>query len=146
MKDEYKGFHIVNITTETDNLSGNCKGKASISLRAKGIDDEKINKLKADLANKGVKVTEHCEDNGLKSNYENTAGLKWNDIKLKAKPKSSSSCAREKKLENLESSFGIVGNVGKWSQEWKKNSTKNPIDPQLIEQFKWQKTKKTQVK
>jgi hypothetical protein len=139
IKKSCQGLHIVSISTEFDNLNGTCKGKSTISIRSKGPDDEKIQSLKAKLSKKGIKVTNHTQNNGLTSKYENISGVKWTDVKVKnRKPYSS---ARDMKLHNLESSPDISGHKSKWDSDWRKKSTRKPIDPELLENFKWQKTK-----
>ena len=132
-------MHVVNISADTDNLTGDCKGKATVVIRSKGMDDERVQKMKNDFKEKGVKVSESVEEKESKSKYENLSKADWKDTKIKAKVTNSS--ARERKLGNLESATGIVGNAGRWGDEWKKKSIKQAIDPQFSENFKWQKTK-----
>lgn len=139
IKKACEGLHIVNIVTDTDNISGECKGKAIITIRGKGLSDSKLLKVQNEFSEKGVKMAEFSEEPAAKMKYENMCNLDWKDPKIKARP--STANPRCQKLNNLESSPGIVGNIGKWSEEWKGKSVKQSVDPSLLENFKWQRTK-----
>lgn len=75
IKKDFEGLHIVNIDTEVDNLTGVCKGKSTVVVRAKETDEKKLESLKTQLANKGILMTEPVINNGIKSKYENLTNI-----------------------------------------------------------------------
>lgn len=131
IKDLCGGIHLVSLSLDIDNFTGNCRGTGKIKLRTNESSD--ITRLEKVLGSKGIKVEKPQESNGRKNNYHDVVGVSWHnsyDNKRAATPLG----ARETKMKNLESS--VFGEGQKWSGQ-----AVESFDGELSAQMLWKNTK-----
>ncbi|OMJ88947.1 hypothetical protein SteCoe_8952 [Stentor coeruleus] len=63
-----QGLHIINISPNFDNMTGNCSGTANLKLRTHAKTPD-IEKIKANFIEKGLKATSITPSCGKKNNY-----------------------------------------------------------------------------
>lgn len=86
IKDLLKGVHVVNITPRINNITGECMGSATLSLRYQP-QYKSIEKLKSNCSEKGLTLSASIKDLGKKNNYAELSNRKFLDTFLKADEK-----------------------------------------------------------
>lgn len=112
-----ESYHVVSITIDTDNITGNCKGTGRIVVRASGNKEKDLQRLQFDLADHDIVLKIHKENLGKKSNYADVSGIEWNDPHVS-------------KSQHGNSRFDL-----------RDSYNKAPLDESFMANIQWQRTK-----
>ena len=113
-----QGMHVIEITPDIDNVTGNCMGTAQIKIRYVQ-NSPSMQRLKQNLADKGLEISSVSAANGKKNNYH-TAGRGFLDSQLQQEEKrlvGNNLSSFERKRAVLGTSDDLFGNspgCGKW--------------------------------
>lgn len=115
-----KGLHVVQITTETDNLTGKCSGKAVLQVRSHK-DSLELESLKQKLTDKGLELGSIAATRGKRNSYT-SPGIDFLNPHLQAEEKRLKTnllTCNERKRVILSTSDDLFGNspgTGKWDR------------------------------
>lgn len=104
-----KGLHIVSLSTNHNNFTGNCSGTAELTLKSS---DSDLSKLKKTLFSKGYSISESTRTNGKKNNYAELANQSFLNSFIQAK--SNKSPLRKHHMESSDDVFGSSPGVGRY--------------------------------
>lgn len=117
------GLHIVAVDTAMDDITGLCKGKATVTLRHfPGSDSEA--RLNVSLASAGLEVSPYRPKFTRKNHYGALAGRTFLDCHSQREEKRLAGRALTpvlSKMRQLESSDDLYGSspgTGRWSKQW----------------------------
>lgn len=105
-----QGMHLVNINTEIDNFTGECLGKATVSVRSNSA--KQVENLKLKLVNQGYSISTIAAKNGKRNNFH-TSGIHFLNSKLQQEEKrliGNTLTSKERKMALLASSDEVFGN------------------------------------
>lgn len=117
------GLHVVAVDTSMDDIAGECKGKATVTLRHfPGSDSEA--RLNVSLASAGLEVSPYRPKLARQNHYNALAGRDFLDCHSQREEKRLADRALTpvlSKMRELESSDDLYGSspgTGRWSKQW----------------------------
>ena len=112
IKSMCKGIHIINVNTDIDNITGKCTGKALLTVRGQQ-QHRSLEKLKLQLAQKGLVVKPSCTSLGKKNNYLLLSHKDFLDNQIERETKRPSSMVSKPHLQSSADVYGSSPGVGR---------------------------------
>lgn len=127
-----EGFHIISPELENDTLTGQCKGKASLSLRCN--DSKAYKDFQIKMLSKGIQIEKKENTQVLKSNYWQISNVPLKEFRNSRTPNPDVDARTAKVNEQLSSVFGRPRRFTPVRLERDRN---------FQAQLQWKKTKST---